>query len=266
MTSIVNIPQPGDTSLDVGIMQAALNAKGYNLKEDNYFGPVTRAAVSLFQKSVGLVGTGVPGEKTIAALGLARAITRDVIASEICNVIWIDINSKLREIPGKKNRSPRIDSFNRRALSYMGAPYCASGGWCAIDDACSKLGLVNPVPPTASSQAFRKASFVPAKYIRADGELGKKGDVAVLQSVGNPGQGHYTTLGADQKEQHLTFPTLEYNTDGSGSRDGDGAYAMTRSIVDRSKANSGKIFVCFTDIPQWILDHNQSLVQGVSQK
>jgi len=185
-------------------------------------------------------------------------ITRKTIADLIVANIQKDIDAGLRETHGK-NRSPRIDSFNKRAKSYLGAPYCASGGWCAIDDACKELGLNNPVPPTASSQAFRRASFVPAKYMRPEGSLGKKGDVGVLQQVENPDQGHYVTVSEDQVK-HPLFKAVEYNTDGSGSRDGDGAYAMVRSTVDRSKSNSGKIFVCFTDVPQWILDANKSKV------
>jgi len=184
-----------------------------------------------------------------------KKIDREVIARKIVAIIQADIDANLRETHGK-NRSPRIDSFNKRAHAYPGDPYCASGGWCAIDDACKELGLKNPVAPTASSQAFRKTSFVPAKYIRPEGSKGKIGDVGVLQQVSDPGKGHYVTLREDQVSQPL-FKTVEYNTDGSGSRDGDGAYAMTRSTVDRSAENSGKIFVCFTDIPQWIADHNK---------
>lgn len=182
-------------------------------------------------------------------------ISRDMIADKILSIVQRDIDAELRETHGK-NRSPRIDSFNRRAKTYMGAPYCTSGLWTAIDDACIALGLKNPVPPTASSQAFRRASFVPSKYIRPDGSMGKKGDFGVLQNVGDSSRGHLTILSADQVSQPV-FPTSEYNTEPvTGDRDGDGAYNMTRSTIDRSKMNAGKIFVCFTDIPQWIFDAN----------
>lgn len=182
-------------------------------------------------------------------------LTREIIADTIVGLIENDVKAELRETHGK-NRSPRIDSFNKRAKAYLGAPYCASGGWCAIDDACTVLGLKNPVPPTASSQAFRKSSFVPQKYIRPEGSKGRKGDVGVLQQVADPSLGHYVTLSEDQGDSQF-FETVEYNTDATtGDRDGDGAYAMRRSTVDRSAENAGKIFVCFTDVPQWILDFN----------
>lgn len=181
-------------------------------------------------------------------------LTRQVIADKIVSIIQRDVDAELRETGGK-NRSPRIDSFNKRVGVAMGSPYCASGGWCAIDDACKALGIKNPVKPTAESQDFRRSSFVPAKFLRPEGSLGKKGDVGVLQVSGDSGHGHHTTLREDQSSQPY-FKTVEYNTDGSGTRDGDGAYAMTRSTVDKSSTNSGKIFVCFADIPGWILEAN----------
>jgi lysozyme family protein len=181
-------------------------------------------------------------------------LTRQVIADKIVSIIQRDVDAELRETGGK-NRSPRIDSFNKRVHAPMGCPYCASGGWCAIDDACKALGLKNPVKPTAASQDFRRTGFIPAKYLRPEGSLGKKGDVGVLQVPGDSGHGHHTTLREDQTAQPY-FKTVEYNTDGSGTRDGDGAYQMTRSTTDRSSSNAGKIFVCFTDIPQYILDFN----------
>lgn len=186
-------------------------------------------------------------------------ILREDVANKILEIIQKDVDAPLRETEGK-NRSGRIDEFNNRTGAVLGSPYCASGGWCAIDDACKALGLKNPVPPTASSQAFRKINFVPLKYIREAMALAKKGDVGVLQSPKDHTHGHYVTVSEDQtKELFPRFKTLEYNTDAAtGSRDGDGAYAMTRSIMSRSKENSGKLFICFADIPQWIVDHNET--------
>lgn len=182
------------------------------------------------------------------------ALSRESIADSIIQIVQEDVTNKLRETGGK-NRGRRIDEFNRRAKSYMGAPYCASGLWTAIDDTCKRMGLKNPAAPTASSQAFRKTSYVPAKYIRAEGSLGKKGDIAVLQNANETTHGHVAAVSEDQKKQPK-FKTVEYNTDGSGTRDGDGAYAMTRSTKDLSKENAGKKFICFTDVAQWVLDHN----------
>jgi len=263
MKEISRIPAPDEKSQEVGVIQSALVDHGYVLNIDFDYGPKTRNAVSDYQHTIGLPGSGIVGEKTVAALGI-KLLTNDLpigtspkralIATTIIEIIQLDVKAKLRETNGY-NRSPRIDSFNKRSGAALGSSYCASGGWCAIDDACKKLGLRNPVHPTASSQAFRKSSFVPAKYIRPEGALGRIGDVGVLQVFGDKDHGHYTTLRANQAV-HPSFATVEYNTDGSGSRDGDGCYAMIRSTKDGSSVNSGKLFICFTDIPQWILDAN----------
>ena len=79
-------------------------------------------------------------------------MTRQDVADLIVKLIQRDVDDKIREDKGK-NRSLRIDGFNARVGVPMGSPYCASGAWSAIDDACRALGLKNPVQPTASSQS-----------------------------------------------------------------------------------------------------------------
>ena len=277
MQKVSEIPQPGDSGVNVRVLQESLNRAGADpkLEVDGDFGLKTQAAVSVFQKKIGLAGSGLPGKDTMVGLGIlvepetenpphggpaisdpgaSGGAARRAIASKIVGIVNSDVQAKLRETRGK-NRSPRIDEFNKRAKAPMGSPYCASGLWCAIDDACKQLGLKNPVKPTASSQAFRKTSFVPEKYIRREGEMGRIGDFGVLQVPGNSAHGHLTVLGADQRSQPI-FYTLEYNTDASGDRDGDGAYATSRSTKDGDKQNSGKLFICFVDVCQWILDAN----------
>lgn len=268
MNKISRIPKYGDRGEDVSTLQKQLKQKGKNPGSiDGVFGKKVLAAVQLFQKENGLPGSGEIGPVTLQLLGLelqAEApvtqrpdgITREIIAATILKKIDADIRNKLRETNGK-NRSPRIDEMNLRAGAYLGAPYCASAAWCAYDDACKELGLKNPIPKTASSQDFRRSSFVPAKYLRPAGALGKKGDVGTLQVPTDQEHGHHTTLSKDQVAQPY-FDTAEYNTDGSGSRDGDGAYYMTRSTIDGSIKNAFKNFVSFADIPQWILDFNQA--------
>lgn len=205
-------------------------------------------------------GAAVPAPVKPSQPKVPSKLTRALVADKIVEIINRDIAAKLRETHGK-NRSPRIDSFNKRAGVPMGSPYCASAGTCAIADAVAELSevlgvkLKNPVRITAASQDLRRTSFVPAKYIRKEGSLGKKGDVGVLQTISDSSRGHYVTLSKDQESQP-TFDTVEYNTDSGGSRDGDGAYARVRSTVDGSRANAGKLFICFTDVPQWVVDVN----------
>lgn len=188
-----------------------------------------------------------------------QLVSREQVANKIIELIQADIDAPLRETDGK-NRSPRIDLFNSRVGAALGSPYCAAGGWCAVDDACKALGLKNPIKPTAWSQALSKTNFTPLKYLKPAGiaSLGARGDVGIFQCPSDPDHGHYVTVSEDQtKNGYPLFKTLEYNTDAhTGSRDGDGAYAMTRSCISRTKENSGKIFVCFVDVPLWLVEHN----------
>lgn len=264
----MKIPKKGDRGRDITLLQKKLNENGASpqLTEDGDFGDKTEFAVKQFQKKQpGFPGTGKLGPKTMAALGLdvdpktAPKFTRDDIARGIVDKGEKDVEANFREDKGRKNRSKKIDAANIRVGVPLASAYCAVLPWCNIDDYCKENGLINPIPKTASSQDYRRTSFVPAKYIRAHDELGRVGDAGVLQVVDDSGHGHFTMLRFDQITQPY-FKTVEYNTDGSGSRDGDGAYNMTRSTVDKALENSGKKFICFTDIPQWIWDANYGVV------
>lgn len=67
-----HIPKYGERSDNVATMQRALNKAGVTPKllEDGKFGPRTKANLSKFQKSKGLPGSGIPGNKTMEFLGL----------------------------------------------------------------------------------------------------------------------------------------------------------------------------------------------------
>jgi peptidoglycan hydrolase-like protein with peptidoglycan-binding domain/ribosomal protein L6P/L9E len=67
-TNIARFLELNSAGGDVKTLQAALNAKGYNLVEDGFFGGLTQAAVKSFQKANGLVADGVVGPKTLAVL------------------------------------------------------------------------------------------------------------------------------------------------------------------------------------------------------
>jgi lysozyme len=180
-------------------------------------------------------------------------ITRDQLVDAMLANVKRLIDQPVRESNGA-NRSVTIDSWNKRTGVPMGTPYCASSIWCEWKDVCDSLGLKFPMRPTASSQAF--VSAVPSKYVRKEGDLGRRGDAGVLQMSSDKSRGHMTILREDQASGSKDFKTYEFNTNSAGSRDGDGGYAKTRNTVDRSSANAGKLFRAFTDIPQWIIDSN----------
>lgn len=172
-------------------------------------------------------------------------ITLDQIRDKI--VFHMMKNEGQKETHGK-NRSPIIDAILKRVNSSLGNPYCAAAVWCAIDDTCKDLSLKNPVGKTASSQKLFTQS--PKEYQKQD--HGKKGDGFILQSRKDKSRGHAGVVRENQV--HLkTFFTIEANTDGEGSRDGDGWYKKSRSL----DGDSSKSFRGFVDFAQWIYDFNQ---------
>ena len=59
----------GSTGSDVTALQQMLNKAGYSLSVDGIFGSGTDTAVRDFQRKHGMVGDGIAGPKTWAALG-----------------------------------------------------------------------------------------------------------------------------------------------------------------------------------------------------
>ena len=62
------LTNPWTTGLAVGVLQADLNRHGAKLKIDEVFGPLTEAAVKIFQKVQGLVVDGIVGPVTWSKL------------------------------------------------------------------------------------------------------------------------------------------------------------------------------------------------------
>lgn len=156
-----------------------------------------------------------------------------------------------RETNGK-NRSALIDMINSNCPgAYIGAPYCISGLLVrGVKKLCNNHGLVNPVKMTASTQEFYDSA--PAKFKHAKGTLGHKGDIGIQQSRSNPDTGHAYILEEAEADTSGLQHTIEYNTDGSGGRDGDGVYRRTRSQSgDMAKKYRGSV-----DVIAWILSAN----------
>ena len=171
------------------------------------------------------------------------------LRNELIKLVAKDIGQ--RETTGK-NRSPLIDMINSSCPgAYIGAPYCISGLLVrGVKKLCNTYGLANPVKMTASTQEFYDAT--PAKFKHAKGSLGHKGDIGIQQSKSNPDTGHAYILEEDEASTSGLQHTIEYNTDGSGGRDGDGVYRRTRSQSgDLLKRYRGSV-----DVIAWILSAN----------
>lgn len=70
MKQLNTIPKIGDHGQDVLKLQVALSTYGFKVTTDGVFGSKTKQAVSLFQLSKKLGGSGILGPKTIKFLGL----------------------------------------------------------------------------------------------------------------------------------------------------------------------------------------------------
>jgi uncharacterized protein (TIGR02594 family) len=182
--NVSEIPLFGDMSNDVLSLQIALNANGANLIEDRIFGPVTRNAVSAFQKANGLPGSGIIGPKTMELLGLrvGPALGADGIVNppHIRDLVFATARAELgvKEIPGRQH-NPRILEYHRTTGGFGDdeTPWCASFvNWCLAQ---------HGVPGTRSAAA---RSFLKwGKKTTAP----KRGDIVVFWRVSPTSwQGH----------------------------------------------------------------------------
>ena len=157
----------------------------------------------------------------------------------------------LRETHGK-NRSPMIDLINTNVKgAYIGGPYCIAGlVYRGIKALAEEQKMKIPAwMDTASTQSFYDRS--PSLYRRPKGEMPKKGDIGIQQQYADENKGHAYMLDADQVS--VNQYTLEYNTDGSGGRDGDGFYTRIRTQGgDTSKRYRGAV-----DVVQALIDYNK---------
>nr|BFD58897.1 hypothetical protein CKG001_10040 [Bdellovibrio sp. CKG001] len=171
-----------------------------------------------------------------------------VLRDELVGLVKQDLGQ--RETHGK-NRSPLIDEINKSVKgAYLAAPYCISGLVSrGIMRLCRKHGFSMPLwMNTASTQEFYNNA--PAHYRIPKGKVAGKGDIAIQQSYTSPGNGHAYMLTED--ESAGIQKSIEYNTDGSGGRDGDGVYERVRTQSgDATKRYRGAV-----DVVAAILDYN----------
>lgn len=81
LVTLSKIPVYGEISENVKAIQLLLNTKGAKLDPDKKFGEATLKAIQVFQKSKGLAGSGVIGEKTLALLGFKVAAVVTPVSS-----------------------------------------------------------------------------------------------------------------------------------------------------------------------------------------
>lgn len=177
---------------------------------------------------------------------IVKPKTREQLLRDELVALW-EADLGQRETDGS-NRSPMIDSINKRLGIDMGLPYCIGGLLVrGVEVLCTKHQLKNPVTMTAGTQKFWGRA--PEKFKKLKGNKAKKGDIGILVSTTNPSQGH--AFGFREDETHVQ-QTIEYNTNLAGSRDGGGVYRLERTANGTiSKKYRGSV-----DVIAWILSVN----------
>lgn len=170
-------------------------------------------------------------------------ITYAVITATFLRNVRSHIGEKETKGP---NRSPFIDALCKRGGVPLGSSYCLLGATCALDDACKELGLKNPVGIRAGTQVWFES--VPSHYKRG---TAKPGFIGIFQDRKDRAHGHAVTCTSDE-DTDFVFQTVEFNTNASGSREGDGVYVKERTAHGYPSMSLRG----FVDVVQWICDAN----------
>lgn len=209
--------------------QQMLIDAGYNPGPmDGSFGPRTEAATSDAQAAAGLA---VTGETSLAlwdcVAGHARAntaaahipavpagLTPFQAALVAAATGYIGVRERGR------NAGPDVEAFQRSTGNSRGDAWCASFVYKCADDAARDIGGKNPLYRTASTIAML------AEYRRRGWTVdrGRAGDIFIIRKTATTGHTGIITGPAVGG----FYPTIEGNTDGSGSREGDGVYRGRR--------------------------------------
>jgi peptidoglycan hydrolase-like protein with peptidoglycan-binding domain len=133
-TVISKVPIFGDTGEHVRQLQLALNKSGSNLRVDGSFGPITRAAVSDFQKTNGMAGSGVIGAKTLELLGLKIDEKPPISGANSSKIPWF---WALKKHEGKKETDTAFQSYMNKFWRITGLPNFtglvgSARAWCGI--------------------------------------------------------------------------------------------------------------------------------------
>jgi hypothetical protein len=139
---------------------------------------------------------------------------------------------------GGKNRGLTIDSINSEQGLPMGSPYCAATVSHCFRQAHKILGAVPGIefPYNGGSQAIMRAFKSLNQFsTNADDLLKWGGALGGWTDTNDPAHGHifFIKNRFSEGDKVLSLGTLEANTSPvSKGRDGEGIYALTRSIEE----------------------------------
>jgi hypothetical protein len=139
----------------------------------------------------------------------------------------------VRETKGEPNRGPEVDRFLRTVgLDPEKGAYswCAAFCYTVYKEAAEHLGVVNPCPKTAGVLKMWERSPVKARVLmheaRDNPSLIRPGALYVADH--GHGKGHIEIVTAVIPS---AVKTIGGNTNGAGSREGDGVYFKERPIA-----------------------------------
>lgn len=137
-----------------------------------------------------------------------------------------DCRKPLRETNGP-NRSPEIDAINTFVGNELGDPYCAAGVcWCFHEAGASGF------PKTGSAKAIRD-HFIASGHLSLNPNAMLHWKGALFGWTNEDGHGHIGFVRGrltNAEGEVVAIETAEYNTSAAGSRDGEGAYWLTRLV------------------------------------
>lgn len=193
-------------------MQVGLKELGfYTDLLDGDEGPKTKAAFAAWEASLSPVITGT-------------------IASRIVSIAATQIG--VREVT--KNQGPGIEKY-WAATTYPDGfdnrePYCAAFVCWVIREACAGLTTKFSLPKSPVAYDIEKWGVANTKNgvaVKTNKSALKAGDIFTLSAASH--------VGIIKSVGKSTVVTIEGNTDGSGSREGDGVYERTRTIASLRK-------------------------------
>lgn len=204
-------------------------------------------------RHISTIGGSVPFGKIIKPVSekLSEAVTKTETIEETLRskIIFEAMKYEGKRETNGNNRADWIDEINDWANSDRGNPYCIAGALFVVNLACKSLGLRNPCGNNPGTQSWYNSAPLVYKTVR--GQKPKMGAIGIERNRLDSGRGH-AYLHKTDVENISNMLTCEFNTDGSGGRDGDGFYTRTRSQEgDASKAYRGSV-----DVVLWILTHN----------
>jgi hypothetical protein len=129
---IDSVPQVGDKgSVAVKHLQISLNEKGAKLVVDGDYGPKTKEAVSSFQKSINLPGSGIVGPLTLAALDLEVALT-DIKDKAKAPWFWVAKKFEGKHESNKEFQEKLGGMWGKAGLPQFKGLVGSARAWCAL--------------------------------------------------------------------------------------------------------------------------------------